>query len=189
MLVCLSRCALATPALTAPRPLDLPPPTSGAAVAVLGSARPVVERLVDDWRAALRGRDVAALRALVAPTVGRVTSPGPGMSREAWLAYADGIFASAGRAEPWLSGRPTIVSYDECAPRCPGAMLGPGEWLVRWPDGSTRRLRPGMPSDVVLPTALRVAVADGLAMVVGVNDEIAGPLGPSSDRLSGALRP
>jgi len=158
-------------------------------VAVLGDHRPEVERLIDGWRSALEQRDLARLRALVAPVVGGLQQPGVGMSREAWLTRAEAIFASSSRARPWLQAPPTALSYAECAPRCPSAMLAPGEWLVRWPGGPTGRVLPGMPSDRVLPSTLRVAVVDGEAVVVGVDDEIVAAQGPSPARFSGAARP
>ena len=67
--------------------------------------------------------------------------------------------------------------------------LAPGEWLVRWPGGPTGRVLPGMPSDRALPSTLRVAVVDGEAVVVGVDDEIVAVQGPSPARFSGAARP
>lgn len=169
---------------------DLPPavyPVDGLAVAVVGDHRAEVGRLVDAWREALDQRDAARLRALVAPTVGGIQRPGPGMSREAWLTHADAIFASAARARPWLEAAPTMEPYARCAPRCASALLAPGEWLVRWPGGAGERVLPGMPSDRVLPAALRVAVRGGAAVVVGVDDHIVASRGPV--RLSGAGRP
>lgn len=66
--------------------------------------------------------------------------------------------------------------------RCPSALLGPGEWMVRWPGGPTVRVLPGMPSDRALPSTLRVAVVDGEAVVVGV-------LTTTSSRRRGRARP
>lgn len=171
---------------------DMPPATrsvDGVNVAVLGDHRPAVARLIDGWRSALDQRDPARLRALVAPIVGGVQQFGVGMSREAWLTRAEAIFASAARARPWLQAPPTVDSYAECAPRCPSALLGPGEWMVRWPGGPTVRVLPGMPSDRALPSTLRVAVVDGEAVVVGFDDEIVAAQGPSPARFSGAARP
>jgi len=110
------------------------------------------------------------------------------MSREAWLTRADAIFAAAARGRAQLQAAPRMVSYAACAPGCPSARMAPGEWLVRWP-GLAVRGRPGLPSDQALPWTLRVAVEDGEAVVVGVDDELVSPLGPATVRLSGAGRP
>jgi hypothetical protein len=45
-----------------------------------------------------------------------------------------------------------------------------------------------MPSDRVLPSTLRVAVVDGEARVVGVDDDLANALGPTQ-RVSAAGLP
>ena len=192
-LLALAGCAAAPlPAPTSAGGDDLPPATrsvDGVTVAVLGDHRPAVARLVDGWRSALEQRDPARLRALVAPTVGGVQQPGVRMSREAWLTRAEAIFASAARARPWLQAPPSAEPYATCAPGCPSALLAPGEWLVRWEGGPVGRVLPGMPSDRALPSTLRVAVVDGEALVVGVDDEIVAAQGPSPARFSGAARP
>lgn len=192
-LLALAGCAAAP--LPAPSTVggdDLPPATrsvDGVAVAVLGDHRPAVARLIEGWRSALERRDPERLRALVAPTVGGVQQPAVRMSREAWLTRAEAIFTSASRARPWLQAPPTVGSYAACAPRCSSALLAPGEWLVRWEGGPAGRVLPGMPSDRALPSTLRVAVIDGEAVVVGVDDEIVAAQGPSPARFSGAARP
>ena len=191
-IVLLAACgASPRPPTTPPALADLPPPevpVAGATVAVVGDHGRAVRRFVEAWRGALDRRDVAGLRALVAPSLGRVQQPGPGLSREAWLTRAEAIFASAARARPWMQSPPRVVAHDECAPACESALLAPGEWLVRWPDLGDGRARPGMPSDRVLPSTLRVAVVDGEARVVGVDDDLANALGPAQ-RVSAAGPP
>lgn len=192
-LLALAGCAAAPrPAPRTRAPDDLPPATRmvhGLTVAVVGDHRPAVQRLVDEWRDALDRRDVARLRALFAPRLGAIQQPGPGMSREAWLVHAEAIFASAARARASLQAPPVMAAYGECAPRCASALLAPGEWLIRWPGAVAGRLRPGLPSDRVLPSTLRVAVTDAVAVVVGVDDDIAAALGPATVRFSGSPRP
>ncbi|MDO9018845.1 MAG: hypothetical protein Q8S73_22470 [Deltaproteobacteria bacterium] len=194
-LVCLALlggCAAPARPPTTPRAgADLPPPEvpeEGATVAVAGDHGRAVRRFVEAWRGALDRRDVAGLRALVAPSLGRVQRPGPGLSREAWLTRAEAIFASAARARPSIQAPPQLLPYELCARGCDSALLAPGEWLVRWPDLGYGRVRPGMPSDRVLPSTLRVAVIDGDARVVGVDDELAIALGPAQ-RVSAAGLP
>lgn len=194
-LVCvalLAACAGRPRPPTTPRAgADLPPPevtVPGAIVAIANDDGRAVRRFVDAWRGALDRRDVAGLRALVAPNMGQVHQPGPGLSREAWLTRAEAIFASAARARPWMQAPPRVVAHGERAPGCEGALLAPGEWLVCWPVLGGGRARPGMPSDRVLPSTLRVAVVDGDARVVGVDDELATALGPSQ-RVSAAGLP
>ena len=191
-LMALAGCATTPPPSTAAaRGADLPPPTrsvDGLTVAVVGDHRPAVEALLASYREALEQRDPARLRSLFAPTLGGLDAPGPGMSREAWLTRAEAIFAAAARGRAQLQSAPRMDSYAVCAPSCPSARMAPGEWLVRWP-GLAVRGRPGLPSDLVLPWALRVAVVEGEAVVVGVDDELVTPLGPATVRLSGAGRP
>jgi hypothetical protein len=158
-------------------------------VAVVGEGRAAVETLIAALRGSLEARDAGRLRSLFAPTIGGVQQPGPGMSREAWLAQSEAIFAGASRGRAWLQEHPTTVSFAACAPRCPSALLAPGQWLVRWPAGAGARVLPGLPSDRLLPSTLRVAVADGVAVVVGVDDDIATARGPATVRASGWLRP
>ena len=187
-------CATA-PAPTPPRATggdDLPSPTQpvdGVVVVLVDHRRSAVQRLVTAWREALEQRDLPRLRALVAPTLGGLQQPGPGVSREAWLTHAEAIFASAARGRAWLEAPPTLVAYAGCAPRCPSGLLAPGEWQVRWPGGLAGRVLPGLPSERVLPSTLRVAVIEGVASVVGFDDDIATALGPSPVRLSGSGRP
>ena len=174
------------------RGYDLPPPTQpvdGVVIVVVDDRRVAVQRLLTGWREALEHRDVAFLRTLVAPTMGGLQQPGPGLNRESWLTHSEAIFASAARGRTWLEAPPTIVAYESCAPRCPSGLLAPGEWLVRWPGGPAGRGLPGLPSERVLPSTLRVAVVEGVASVVGIDDDITAALGPSPVRLSGAGRP
>ena len=194
-LVFVAIAACAAPAAVGPPPraaADLPLPTrsvDGLTVATAGDHRAAVGRLVDAWLAALERRDVAGLRALIAPTIGRLQQSGPGLSREAWLAQSEAIFTTAARAEPWLRGTMALESYAQCAPGCASLLLAPGEWQVRWLGGWSVRVRPGMPSDQVLPVALRVTVTDGVAAVVGFNDEVVSALGPAAARVSGWPQP
>ncbi len=171
---------------------DLPPatrPVDGVVVLVEDDRRSAVQRLVTDWREALEHHDVQRLRALLAPTLGGIQQPGPGVSREAWLTHSEAIFASGARGRAWLEASPTLVDYDRCAPRCPSGLLAPGEWQVRWQGGLAGHGMPGLPSERVLPSTLRVAVDEGVASVVGIDDDIAAALGPSQVRLSGLGRP
>ncbi|MDB4928474.1 MAG: hypothetical protein JWM10_958, partial [Myxococcaceae bacterium] len=130
----------------------------------------------------------AGLRALVADRVGGFARIGPGMSREAWLAESDAIFAAAARVRPALATY-RVMSYAECAPRCASPLLAPGEFVVGWPGVPVERVGLNAPSNQLLPSSLRVAVAGGVARVVGVDDGIAAARGPALPRLSGSPRP
>jgi hypothetical protein len=174
--------------VVAPVAADLPPPARGAATAVAGDEGAAVRALVVAWRGALEARDVAALRALVDPRVGGFARVGPGMSREAWLAESDAIFSAAARVRGAL-GSPRVTPYAECAPGCASPLLAPGQFIVAWPGVPVERASPHVASNQVLPSRLRVAVGDGVARVVGVDDEIASARGPALPRLSGSPRP
>lgn len=185
----LAGCATAaTVTATAPVAADLPPPARGDGTTVAGDEAAAVRALVASWREALEARDVAALRSLVAPRVGGFTRVGPGMSREAWLAESDAIFSAAARARAAL-GSSWVMSFAQCAPSCVSPLLAPGQFIVAWPGVPVEGAAPNVASNQVLPSRLRVAVGDGVARVVGVDDEIASARGPALPRLSGAPRP
>ncbi len=184
---------VAAPSTYAPRTgpgLDLAPmgaSARGGETRVVGDERAAVVALAAGYREALLAQDVARLRAALAPTLGGMQQPDLAMSREAWLALGDVLFSAASTAREGLAPEPTLAPFAGCAGQCP-AMLGPGEWLVAWTNiPQPRGLGTYRGVVQVLPSALRVRVADGAATVVGMDDGVVLSHGPV--RFSGSRRP
>lgn len=186
VLAALAACSGSAPpaARAAPAPLDLPPAPEASATRVLGDDRGAVLALIDGYRDALAARDVPRLRALLAPSIG-AEHPGLAMSREAWLARGDALFTAAGASALRLRQPPSVRPFGACAAHCP-ATLGPGEWAVTW---LAAAVRVGPTRDPLIPATLRVAVVDGTATVVGMDDAVVYAHAPLRQRVSGWPRP
>ncbi len=157
---------------------DLAPSARSDETHVLDDHREAVLALTARYREALLARDVVRLRALLAPSLGGMQRSDLVMSREAWLALGDELFTAASAARETLAAAPTLAPSGACAGQCP-VMLGPGEWLVAWADvPRVRRLGLARGVTQVLPMALRVAVVEGVATVVGMDDAVVGSHGP-----------
>lgn len=185
-------CAARPPVARAPSAVnDLAPPAAvadGGPVRLVGDHREAVDALLDAYRAALAARDPARLRALFAPTLGGTSALGPTMSREAWIALGDPLFTAAGMASERLARGAVVRSYATFPPPRPAA-LAPGEWLVQWPGVGTQIALPGGRRDQALPSELRVAMVDGEARFVGIDDLIVVQRGPIRAAFSGSRQP